>query len=86
MLDLMSRCQNIFENAEMGSPTPPASLDIVPSDYHLFRSITYGLSEQKFSSYEDEDPKNESIRGSPQKIPISFDAEFVARKMGKSSD
>jgi len=27
--------------------------DVVPSNYHLFRSITHGLSEQKFSSYED---------------------------------
>ena len=27
--------------------------DIAPSDYHLFRSMTHGLSEQRFHSYED---------------------------------
>jgi len=32
---------------------PPYSPDIAPSDYHLFRSMTHSLSEQKFSSYED---------------------------------
>jgi len=34
-------------------PYPPYSPDIAPSDYHLFRSMTYGLSEQHFTSYED---------------------------------
>jgi [histone H3]-lysine36 N-dimethyltransferase SETMAR len=34
-------------------PHPPYSPDIAPSDYHLFRSITHGLSEQRFSSYDD---------------------------------
>jgi len=32
---------------------PPYSPDIAPSDYHLFRSMTDGLSEQHFTSYED---------------------------------
>jgi len=32
---------------------PPYSPDIAPSDYHLFRSITHDLSEQRFHSYED---------------------------------
>jgi len=36
----------------MGSSTPPYSPDIAPSDY-LFRSMTHGLSEQHFTSYED---------------------------------
>ncbi|GBP50274.1 Mariner Mos1 transposase [Eumeta japonica] len=31
-------------------PYPP---DIAPSDYHLFRSMTHALSEQRFTSYED---------------------------------
>ena len=31
----------------------PYSLDIAPSDYHLFRSMTHGPSEQHFTSYED---------------------------------
>lgn len=32
---------------------PLYSLDIAPSDYHLFRSMSHGLAEQRFSSYED---------------------------------
>ncbi|EGI62178.1 Mariner Mos1 transposase, partial [Acromyrmex echinatior] len=32
---------------------PPYSSDIALSDYHLFRSMAYGLSEQHFTSYED---------------------------------
>ena len=34
------------------SPHPPYSLDIAPSDFHLFRSMTHDLSEQHFTSYE----------------------------------
>jgi len=34
-------------------PHPSYSPDIAPSDYHLFRSMTHGLSEQHFTSYED---------------------------------
>ena len=34
-------------------PYPPYSPDIAPSDYHLFRSMTHGLSEKCFTSYED---------------------------------
>ena len=34
-------------------PHPPYSPDIASSDYHLFRSMTHGLSEQHFTSYED---------------------------------
>jgi len=34
-------------------PQPPYSPDIASSDYHLFRSMTHGLSEQHFTSYED---------------------------------
>ncbi|GBP49595.1 Mariner Mos1 transposase [Eumeta japonica] len=34
-------------------PHPPYSLDIGPSDYHLFRSMAHALSEQRFTSYED---------------------------------
>ena len=33
-------------------PHPPYSPDIGPSDFHLFRSMTHGLSEQQFTSYE----------------------------------
>ncbi|EGI68253.1 Mariner Mos1 transposase [Acromyrmex echinatior] len=33
-------------------PHPPYSPDIAPSDYHLFRSMAHGLSEQHFTSYE----------------------------------
>ena len=45
-------------------PHPPYSPDLAPSDYHLFRSMTHGLTEQHFRSYED--PKNGSIHGSHQ--------------------
>ncbi|EGI67220.1 Mariner Mos1 transposase [Acromyrmex echinatior] len=34
-------------------PHPPYSPGIAPFDYHLFRSIVHGLSEQHFTSYED---------------------------------
>ena len=34
-------------------PHPPYSPDIAPSDYHLFRSMTHGLAEQHFTSYEE---------------------------------
>ncbi|GBP65346.1 Mariner Mos1 transposase [Eumeta japonica] len=34
-------------------PYPPYSPDIAPSDYHLFRSMAHGLTDQKFTSYED---------------------------------
>ena len=34
-------------------PYPPYSPNIAPSDYHLFRLMTHGLSEQHFTSYED---------------------------------
>ena len=42
-------------------PHPPYSPDISPSDFHLFQSMTHGLSEQHFTSYEN--TKNGSIRG-----------------------
>lgn len=32
-------------------PHPPYSPDIAPSDYHLFRSMTHGLAEMHFQSY-----------------------------------
>ena len=32
---------------------PPNSPDLAPSDYHLFRSMTHGLAEQHFRSYEE---------------------------------
>ncbi|UYV82194.1 hypothetical protein LAZ67_21001313 [Cordylochernes scorpioides] len=34
-------------------PHPLYSPDIAPSDYHMFRSMTYGLAEQHFTSYEE---------------------------------
>ncbi|KAG5318824.1 MOS1T transposase, partial [Pseudoatta argentina] len=32
---------------------PSYSPDIAPSDYHLFRSMSHGLFEKRFHSYED---------------------------------
>jgi len=34
-------------------PHSPYSSDIAPSDYHLFRSMTHGLSNQHFNNYEE---------------------------------
>ncbi|UYV64069.1 hypothetical protein LAZ67_2006479 [Cordylochernes scorpioides] len=34
-------------------PHPPYSPDIVLSDYHMFRSMTHGLAEIHFTSYEE---------------------------------
>lgn len=34
-------------------PHPPYSPDIAPSDYYLFRSMTHGLAEQHFRSYQE---------------------------------
>ncbi|UYV76641.1 hypothetical protein LAZ67_14001557 [Cordylochernes scorpioides] len=34
-------------------PHPPYSPDIAPSDYHMFRSMTHGLAEQHYTSYEE---------------------------------
>ena len=43
-----------YLDTQMGSSThPPYSPDIAPSNYHLFRLMTYGLPEQHFTPYED---------------------------------
>ena len=34
-------------------PHPLYSPDIAPSDYHLFRTMAHGITEQRFTSYED---------------------------------
>ncbi|EFN79299.1 Histone-lysine N-methyltransferase SETMAR, partial [Harpegnathos saltator] len=34
-------------------PQPPYSPDIAPSDYHLFRLMAHGLSDQYFKDYEE---------------------------------
>lgn len=34
-------------------PHPPYSPDLAPSDYHLFRSMSSGLAQQQFHSYEE---------------------------------
>jgi len=34
-------------------PHPPYSLDITPSEYHLFRSMTHSLADQHFHSYKE---------------------------------
>jgi len=70
-------------------PHPSYSPDIAPSDYHLFRSMTHGLSEQHFTSYED--TKNciddwIASKWTASKwsvLPTRY--PHVTRKMGKSS-
>ncbi|KAG5324874.1 MOS1T transposase, partial [Pseudoatta argentina] len=34
-------------------PHPPYSPDIAPSNFHLFRSMTHGLADRRFHSYEE---------------------------------
>ena len=34
-------------------PHPPYSPDIVPSDFHLFRSMAHGLADQRCHSYKE---------------------------------
>ena len=41
------KTENVEAEAERHQP------DIAPSDYHLFRSMTHGLAELHFHSYED---------------------------------
>ncbi|UYV83954.1 hypothetical protein LAZ67_X000689 [Cordylochernes scorpioides] len=66
-------------------PHPLYSPDIAPSDYHMFRSMTHGLAEQQFTSYE-EGEKIGSMFGSPQKTRNLFDTESVCcLKDGKKS-
>ena len=45
--------KNYFETLKWEVlPHPPYSPDIAPSDFHLFRSMMHGLSEQHFTSYQ----------------------------------
>ncbi|GBO19738.1 Mariner Mos1 transposase [Araneus ventricosus] len=53
----------------------PYSPDFAPSNYHLFRSMAYGLSEQHFHSYED----------AKKWVVFPTWNSNAARKMGKSS-
>jgi len=48
--------------------------DVAPSDYHLFRSMQHGLSEQYFNYFED--VKN-GLTGSPRKNLNFFTTEFI---------
>ncbi|UYV84120.1 hypothetical protein LAZ67_X001233 [Cordylochernes scorpioides] len=65
-------------------PHLPYSPDIAPSDYHMFRSMTHGLAEQHFTSYEE--AKNWVMFGSPQKTRNFFDTESLCcLKDGKKS-
>ncbi|UYV68879.1 hypothetical protein LAZ67_6001426 [Cordylochernes scorpioides] len=64
-------------------PHPLYSPDIAPSDYHMFRSMTHGLAEQHFTSYEeaknwvnvwivskDEEFFRHGIRYGPSTLPL----------------
>jgi len=66
-------------------PHPSYSPDIAPSDYHLFRSMTHGLSEQHFILYKD--TKNcidDYIASKDEVLPTRY--PHATRKMEKSSD
>jgi len=64
-------------------PHPLYSLDIAPSDYHLFRSMAHGL-EQHFHSYEDTKKWVDSWIASKDFVFSTWNSH-AARKMGKSS-
>jgi len=65
-------------------PHPPYSPDMIaPSDYHLFRSMTHGLSEQHFTSYEDKNCIDDWIASKDEAFFRSIIRPI--RKMGKSS-
>ena len=53
-------------------PHLPYSPDIAPSGYHLFRSITHGLAEQHFTSYEE-------AKNWLDSLIVSKDEEFFKR-------
>ena len=54
--------ETIKSDIPLPHPKPPYLTDIVPSDYHLFRSMAHSLDEKQFHTYEDE-KKNGSTRG-----------------------
>ena len=58
-------------------PHPPYSLDVAPSDYHLFQSLAHGLAHQHFRSYEEVKKWIDSW--------IASKDPTIARKMEKSS-
>jgi len=62
-------------------PHLPYSPDIAPSDYHLFRLMTHGLSEQHFTSYQ----KLYWWLDSLKRWSVLLMQYPHARKMGKSS-
>ncbi|GBN75686.1 Mariner Mos1 transposase [Araneus ventricosus] len=64
-------------------PLPPYSPDVVPFDYHLFLSMSHGLSGQRFHSYEDTKIwVNPSIFS--EDVVSNMESTFT-RKFGKSS-
>jgi len=62
---------------------PPYSPDVAPSDYHLFRSIAHGLTDQHFRSYEE--VKNWIDSWIASKDDQFFRRGIRTRKMGESS-
>lgn len=65
-------------------PHPPYLPDIAPSDYHLFRSMTHGLSEQRFHSYGNQKMAR-CVDCLKRCIVLSTRNSYAARKMGESS-
>ena len=63
----------------------PYSPDIAPSDYHLFRSMTHGLSEQHFTSYEDTKNYIDWLDSLKRWSVLPTRYPHVTRKMGKSN-
>ena len=65
-------------------PHPLYSPDIAPSDYHLFRSMTHGLAEQHFPSYEEVKKLDRFVDHVKICAVFSTRNSYAARKIGKS--
>ena len=63
---------------------PLYSLDIAPSDYHLFRSMANGLAEQRFHSYDDTKKMGRFLESLKRRIVLPTWNSYTARKMGES--
>lgn len=72
--------QNLLRKAEMGGTTPPA----VFAGHCSFQSITHGLSEQHFHSYEDTKKRLDSWTTSKDDFRLTW-YSYAARNMGESS-
>ena len=67
-------------------PHLPYSPDVAPSDYHLFRSMAHGLTDQHFRSYEEVKKLDRFVDSLKRWSVFSTRDSYATRKMGESSD